>query len=105
VDGAQRMREIILDLLEFSKVGNHNESKLPMNTASLVREVLLLNKKIIQEKNAIIHVGNFPTAVCHGNLIIQLFQNLLINGLKYQSGISRPEIWIAREELDRDRQI
>ena len=105
VDGAQRMREIILDLLEFSKVGNHNESKLPMNTASLVREVLLLNKKIIQEKNAIIHVGNLPTVVCHGNLIIQLFQNLLINGLKYQSGISRPEIWIASEELDREWQF
>jgi PAS domain S-box-containing protein len=105
VDGAQRMRKIILDLLEFSKVGNQNESRALTSIASLAEEALLLNKKLIRGKNAIIHVGSLPTVLCHGNSIIQLFQNLLMNGLKYQSGKVKPEIWISSKELDHEWQI
>jgi PAS domain S-box-containing protein len=102
VDGAQRMREIILDLLEFSKVGNHQEANELTSVQSLVEEVLTLNDKLIQEKNAVIHVGSLPTVFCHGNSIIQLIQNLLTNGLKYQTEGVRPEIWIDSKELEKE---
>ena len=101
VDGARRMREIILDLLEFSKVGNYHESKENANIGELVKEVLQLNKKIVQEKDAAIHVGRLPVIVCHYNSVIQLFQNLVINALKYQSEGNKPEIWIDGNELDK----
>lgn len=95
VDGAKRMREIILDLLEFSKVGNYTETKKPVITNELLQEVLLLNKKSIQEKEADIIVEPLPDIVCHSNSIIQLFQNLISNGLKYQPKGKRPEIRIS----------
>jgi PAS domain S-box-containing protein len=99
VDGARRMREIILDLLEFSRVGNSSEAKKPTNLNDLLREVMSLNKKLILEKDAIIHIDPLPTVVCHTNSILQLFQNLISNGLKYQPEGHAPEIWISSKDL------
>lgn len=100
VDGAKRMRDIILDLLEFSRIGTQPESKQVANTADLVQEVLLLSKKLIRDKNALIHIGPLPNINCHSSTIVQLFQNLINNGLKYQTGESRPEIWIEGKESE-----
>jgi PAS domain S-box-containing protein len=100
VDGAKRMRDIILDLLEFSRIGTQPESKQVANTADLIQEVLLLNKKLIRDKNAIIHIGPLPNINCHSSTIVQLFQNLINNGLKYQAGESSPEIWIEGKESE-----
>ncbi|HSF53468.1 MAG TPA: PAS domain-containing protein [Algoriphagus sp.] len=98
VDGAKRMREIILDLLEFSKVGNYSEAKKPVNTNELIQEVLLLNKKLIQETDATISVEPLPDIFGHSSSIIQLFQNLISNGLKYQQNGEKPQIWITGKE-------
>ncbi|RIW14979.1 PAS domain S-box protein [Algoriphagus lacus] len=99
VDGAKRMREIILDLLEFSRLGNITESKKEIDLNDLLLEVTQLNKKSIKDKNAIIHIGNLPKVVAHSNSMIQLFQNLISNGLKYQPEGQKPEIWIEATEL------
>ncbi len=99
VDGAKRMREIILDLLEFSRVGNITESKKPTDLNVLLQEVIQLNNKAIQDKNAIIHLDDLPTVTCHSNSIIQLFQNLISNALKYQPEGQKPEIWIEATEF------
>lgn len=98
VDGARRMKNIILDLLEFSRIGNIHEAKKTIKTSELLTEVLLLNNKLIHEKQAIIHVGELPDIVGHASPIIQVFQNLIVNGLKYQPLGQVPEIWIEGQE-------
>jgi PAS domain S-box-containing protein len=102
VDGAKRMKEIILDLLEFSRIGNLSGDKTWCHTPDLIKEVLVLNGKLINEKNAIIHVEPLPDIVCHPSTIIQLFQNLISNGLKYQTQDNVPEIWIKGEENENE---
>lgn len=99
VDGAKRMRSIILDLLEFSRLGNISEKKVWAESEKLVNDVILLNQRDISEKQAKIHLGTLPTINCHPNAIIQVFQNLISNGLKYQPAGQTPEIWISGEEL------
>nr|WP_287936314.1 PAS domain-containing protein [Algoriphagus sp.] len=94
VDGAKRMREIILDLLEFSRVGNINESKKLVNLTELAQEAITLNKKSIQERQAQIHLSPLPEAPCHPNSLIQVFHNLISNAIKYQIPGNRPEISI-----------
>jgi PAS domain S-box-containing protein len=94
VDGAKRMREIILDLLEFSRVGNINESKKLVNLTELVEEAIKLNKKSIQERQAQIHLSPLPEVQCHPNSLIQVFHNLISNAIKYQAPGNRPEIYI-----------
>ncbi|MDF2157060.1 PAS domain-containing protein [Algoriphagus sp. CAU 1675] len=98
VDGAKRMREIMLDLLEFSRVGDHSEVKTKLNTHSVIQEILLYNKKLIEEKKAKIHLGRLVEIFAHRNSIFQLFQNLILNSLKYQPENQIPEIWIESQD-------
>ncbi|MCU0399785.1 MAG: PAS domain-containing protein [Algoriphagus sp.] len=98
VDGAKRMREIILDLLEFSRIGTVTEEKKLVNASDLVNEVLIVHKKTIREKQALVHLSQLPEILCHPNSIIQVFQNLISNALKYHEGSHRPEISIGFTE-------
>jgi PAS domain S-box-containing protein len=91
VDGAKRMRQIILDLLEFSRVGK-NESKLEeVDLNSIIEEIALLYRNQIEEKKAHLLFDSLPTIRTHAAPIKQVFQNLISNALKY-SDTNRPPI-------------
>ncbi len=55
VDGAKRMRKIILDLLEFSRAGRREEKLQEVDLNELVAEIVSLHNKKIHETNASIH--------------------------------------------------
>lgn len=98
VDGAKRMREIILDLLEFSRMGHLTEEKKPVNVNQLVREVLSVHQETIQAKKARVHLNKLPEILCYPNSILQVFQNLISNALKYQDENRSPELVIDFSE-------
>src|SRR5690554_2682697 len=84
-DGAKRMRNIILDLLEFSRVGKTEEDKQAVPVREVLEEVIGLNRKLIQEKRAKISwVEDLPEIYTFRSPLRLLFQNLVNNGLKYQ---------------------
>ena len=64
VDGAKRMRQIILDLLEFSRVGRTEDNRENIDLNELVKEIQILFRKQIEEKNAIIQVGRTSGHQC-----------------------------------------
>ncbi len=99
VDGAKRMRLIILELLEFSRVGRLNVQKEPIDLNALIGEVCLLQKKSIEEKSAEIQVGPLPVIVSERAPLLQVFQNLVSNALKYSKDAVPPVISIRSEEL------
>lgn len=99
VDGAKRMRLIILELLEFSRVGRLNAQKEPIDLNQLISEVCLFQKKSIEEKSAEIHVGTLPVIVSERAPLLQVFQNLVSNALKYSREEVPPVISIRFEEL------
>ena len=84
VDGATRMRQIILDLLEYSRVGKGKQQPELINLHQLLNDILLLNSVAIKEKNAIIKWNNLPEIHGIKVSIQQVFQNLISNALKYQ---------------------
>lgn len=98
VDGAKRMRQIILDLLEFSRVGRTNESIKEININEIVEEIKVLHGKQIEELNAIIHVEKLPVLKNFKTPIRQLFQNLIGNSLKYHKKDTPPEISITSKD-------
>jgi PAS domain S-box-containing protein len=102
VDGAKRMKDIILDLLEFSRIGNIQDSKKPIRTSDLLREVFILNEKAIKEKQAKIHIGELPDIVGYVSPMVQVFQNLITNALKYQKVGEIPEIRIEGKENEHE---
>ena len=98
-NGATRMRQIITDLLEFSRVGKTINVPENIHLNKLVNEVLQLFKKEMNEKKLLIDVGNLPTIHCPSSPIRQVFQNLLSNALKYCKPNCKPTISIRSTEL------
>ncbi len=99
IDGAKRMRQIILDLLEFSRLSNLEEEIELVDLQEIMNEVLVLNRKIISEKRAKIKCENLPQLRAVRVSILQLFQNLVNNGLKYQREDVQPSVAITAQEI------
>jgi PAS domain S-box-containing protein len=99
-DGAARMRNIILDLLEFSRVGRAGDLKVTrFDPKVAIQEAMSLISQQIQESKAEITI-NVPKEVqSKKSAFIQLIQNLLSNAIKYQNAGNIPRINIAVENL------
>jgi len=98
VDGAQRMRQIILDLLEFSRVGKLEEKEEHIDLNSVVKEVILLCQKQVKDTNATINYSNLPSLRLYKTPVRQVFQNLISNALKYHKQDQPLVINISAEE-------
>lgn len=80
---ATRMRTLINDLLDFSKVGA-NMVFTEVNLNELVAEVLEEQQPDIQATQAVVEVGKLPTITAQRTDIKQVFSNLISNALKYR---------------------
>ncbi|NME70294.1 sensor histidine kinase [Flammeovirga aprica] len=92
-----RMDTMISSLLNFSKL-NKNSSHQQLNTQNLIQEVKVDINTLMLEKKATINFSDLP--VIHGmpTQIKQVFQNLIINGIKYQIPDVKPVITISCQE-------
>jgi len=94
VDGAKRMRQIILDLLEYSRVGRTEDNIVSIDLNELIGEIQILYSKQVLENKAVIIVDKLPVLHTYRSPVRQVFQNLISNALKYtRKGVS-PEIRI-----------
>jgi len=98
VDGAKRMRQIILDLLEFSRVGRSEDLIEEVDTNKIVYDVMALFRKKIEEKSARIIFNNLPVIRTYKVPVREVFQNLIGNSLKYHQPGKSPLIYINCEE-------
>lgn len=105
VDGAKRMRQIILDLLEFSKVGSLEDSIEDIDLGKMVNEVTALYRKQIEEKKAAVQFEDLPVIRSFKAPLRQVFQNLISNGLKYNDKTAGAAIKIACKETKKYWQI
>lgn len=92
VDGSERMKRLILNLLDFSRVGQTPTIRERINTNNFVKGVVEQFALAAKEKNAEIIVGNLPDMVCVKSQMGQVIQNLISNALKYSTKQPRIEI-------------
>ena len=83
VEGAKNMRQIILDLLHFSRIADNEAHYEHIELSEIINDVCLLQSKLITEKNAKITFDNLPAIFSMRHYLQQLFQNLISNALKY----------------------
>src|SRR5690606_14141885 len=93
-DGATRMRQIILDLLDFSRIGKYEDKIKPVDLNQVIKEVLATHRNRINESQAIITNKGLPTLLTIESPMIQIFHNLINNALKYHRPGVNPEILI-----------
>ncbi len=99
VDGAKRMRQIILDLLEFSRVGRFEGKSEEVDLNEVIEEIVSLHKKQIEETGATIDFNNLPILRGFKSPLRQLFQNLVSNALKYHNKDEKSLIEIEVTEM------
>ncbi|RKS03156.1 PAS domain S-box protein [Flavobacterium sp. 102] len=101
IDGAKRMRQLILDLLEYSRVGRTEEITESIDLNTLIEEIKILHRKQIEELNAnIITEQSLPEVKCYKSPLLQLFQNLISNALKYSRKEVTPIVKISFTSFD-----
>ena len=98
VDGAKRMRQIILDLLDFSRIGRIEDKKQLVDINEVLNHTLsVLHHEIVQSEAQII-IGSMPVIFSSKLRIEQIFQNLVSNALKYRNPDMNPIIEIDAKE-------
>ncbi|MGB7968134.1 MAG: PAS domain S-box protein [Methanobacterium sp.] len=83
MDGAYRMDMMINDLLEYSRVESKEIEFKYFNSEKILEKALNNLKPFIDENNAMVTYESLPVIYANEPQIIQLFQNLLSNGIKY----------------------
>ena len=83
VDGAQRMQQLITDLLAFSRVGTRGKPLVAMESQSACDEALANLAVTIEESGAQVDADPLPTVKGDHQQLVQLFQNLIGNAIKF----------------------
>ncbi|WP_449404957.1 sensor histidine kinase [Halopelagius longus] len=99
VDGADRMREMIDGLLEYSRVDTRGDPFEPTDLNDVLADVRTDLTVKIEETDARIESEELPRVRGDENQLRQLFQNLLDNALTYTAGDS-PRVEITAERND-----
>lgn len=95
----ERMRRMIDDLLDYSRIGTDAEFK-QVDCNALLKEVTTDLGKALHEAGAEIRAGHLPVINANYTGIKQLFQNLIANAIKFRKEDVPPEINIAAEQKD-----
>lgn len=98
VDGSRRMYDLINDLLSFSRVTTKGKEFSRIEVNKILSEVEKNLKGLIEKRNVLIKVANMPSIYADKSQIVQLFQNLISNAIKFNT--SKPEIRIQYSQLD-----
>jgi light-regulated signal transduction histidine kinase (bacteriophytochrome) len=101
VDGATRMQEMVNDLLAYSRIERKTGKFEDVNTEDILKQITFDSRLLIEENNADISYDNLPVVRADYPQMVQVFQNLLSNSIKYNDQ-ERPKIHISAEKRDND---
>ena len=104
VDGAERMKILINDLLEYSRVGTQGRPLEPVESSSVLEQAVSNLRVAIGESDTrVTHDEGLPRVMGDYNQLSQLFQNLISNAIKFRgddpprihvSGVRVGESWV-----------
>jgi light-regulated signal transduction histidine kinase (bacteriophytochrome) len=84
VDSVVRMKALINDLLLFSRVGTRSQQFEETNCEEVLEETLTSMRSSIGETGAVITHDPLPTISADGTQLLQVFQNLIANAMKFR---------------------
>ena len=94
---AHRMQTLVKDLLALSRSGRQSMAREPVSLSECVALVMDTLDVRVREENATINQDALPTVMGDRTLLVQLYQNLIGNALKFH-GKSAPEVRLTAEE-------
>jgi signal transduction histidine kinase len=93
-DGAIRMWKLINDLLTYSRVGTHGKGLEPTDCEMALNQSLDNLKVAMEENGALVTHDPLPTVMADNPQLVQLFQNLIGNAIKFR-GDEAPRVHVS----------
>jgi PAS domain S-box-containing protein len=98
IDGTKRLQTLIQDLLSYSRLEHKPGMFAAIDPAAALDEALLNLEASIAESGAVVERGPLPPLVGDHRHLVQLFQNLVGNAIKYRSA-APPRIRVEARAL------
>jgi len=96
VDGATRMQQLINDLLAYSRVGTRGKEFAPTSGEVVLDRALQNLTLAIEDSGAVVTHDPLPTVLGDEGQLVQLFQNLIGNAVKFR-GTEAPHVHVSAE--------
>jgi PAS domain S-box-containing protein len=101
VDGANRLQRLINDLLTYSRVGTRGNPLEPTNAEVALEHALTNLQLAVAESQAVVTHDPLPTVLADDTQLVQLFQNLIGNALKFRNEQS-PRVHLSAESKNHE---
>jgi light-regulated signal transduction histidine kinase (bacteriophytochrome) len=94
LDGTSRMQHLVRDLLEYSRIGTSNDKFGKVDCNTVMQCVKQNLKELIIQNRVVIEMDDLPQVKGIETQLVQLFQNLVENAIKFK-GTESPVIQIS----------
>lgn len=98
-EGALRMSALVADLLSYSKVVHEDTDVSDADCESALATALSNNQRLLKETEAVVTHDPLPAVPANWNQLVQVFQQLINNALKFHSPEQQPRIHVSMERL------
>jgi PAS domain S-box-containing protein len=106
VEAAKRMQQMILDLLEYSRIMTKGEEFKEIDAAEALNVALFYLKGLIENCDAEITYDKLPKIMADQSQLTKVFQNLISNAIKFKKENEPPKIHIsAKKDKDRNEYV
>jgi hypothetical protein len=95
------MQRLINDLLAYSRVSTRGKAPEPADCCSALGEARVNLSAAIEESQAVIANDDLPTVMADQTQLVQLFQNLIGNAIKFR-GSEPPRVHISAERKGKE---
>lgn len=98
VTAAERMDNLVHDLLIFSRLGHTKLDLVPTSVQDIVQDSVANLEEDLKNKAATVEIGNpLPVVFAHGTTLTQVITNLIANGTKFVAPGSKPKVKVWAE--------
>ncbi len=97
VEGAQRMQELIGDLMEYSRVGSQEKTFATVDCEKILSATIANLKASIEESSATVTHDPLPAVTADAPQLERLFMNLVGNAIKYR-GVEPPRVHVSARQ-------
>jgi PAS domain S-box-containing protein len=99
--GVHKMEQLIRDLLSFSRMVHSEVEVGPVDASESLRKALAICQPMIEESGAEVTSNVLPVVLAEEGPLVQVFQNLIGNAVKYRKSGVAARVRISAEEHDR----
>ena len=99
IDGATRMKQLLTDLLAYSRVSGAPSAVSPIDAEAVLRDALLNLELAVKESQAVVTHDALPRVAAERLQMVQLFQNLIANSIKFR-GAAAPRVHVSARRAE-----